>query len=215
MLAKHIMILAGLAPALALGACADQPGVTVNRGLESVHQPVVARTDYVFDVQTAGGALAPGEGARLAGWMESLRLGYGDHVAIDDPAADAQARGEIAAQVSRYGLQLSHDAPVTAAPVTPGTLRVVISRSSASVPGCPDWSLKDEPNFNNNTASNFGCAINSNLAAMVANPADFVRGQPGAETIDQQTSTKAIDAYRKAPTTGAAGLKSESTKESN
>jgi pilus assembly protein CpaD len=215
MMAKHIMILAGLAPALLVGACADPMGATVNRGVESVHQPVVARTDYVFDVQTAGGALAPGEGSRLAGWMESLRLGYGDHIAIDDPAIDAQARGQIAAQVSRYGLQLSHDAPVTAAPVTPGTLRVVISRSSAEVPGCPDWSLQSTPNFNNNTASNYGCAINSNLAAMVANPADLVRGQPGAETIDQQTSTKAIDAYRKAAPTGQAGLKAESTKGSN
>jgi pilus assembly protein CpaD len=213
MMAKHIMILAGLAPALLVGACADPAGVTVNRGVESVHQPVVSRTDYVFDVQTAGGALAPGEFARLAGWMQSLRLTYGDHVAIDDPATDYRARGEIAAEVSRYGLQLSQDAPITAAPVTPGTLRVVISRSSAHVPGCPDYSLKMEPNFNNDTASNYGCGINSNLASMVANPADLVRGQPGAETIDQQTSNKAIDAYRKAPPTGQGGLKQESTKE--
>jgi pilus assembly protein CpaD len=214
MMAKHIMILAGLAPALLVGACADPMDATLNRGVESVHQPVVSRTDYVFDVQTANGALAPGEGARLAGWMESLRLSYGDHIAIDDPAPDTRARGEIAAEVSHYGLQVSHDAPITSAPVTPGTLRVVISRSSASVPDCPDYSLHSEPNFNNDTSSNYGCAVNSNLAAMVANPADLVRGQPGSGTIDQQTSTKAIDAYRKAPVTGTAGLKTENTKES-
>jgi pilus assembly protein CpaD len=214
MMTKQILILAGFAPALLVSACADPAGVTVNRGVESVHQPVVSRTDYVFDVQTANGALAPGEHERLVGWMQSLRLTYGDRVSIDDPAVDARARGEIAADVSRYGLQLSHDAPITSAPVTPGTLRVVISRNSASVPGCPDYSLRMEPNFNNDTSSNYGCGVNSNLAAMVANPADLVRGQPGAETIDQQTSTKAIDAYRKAPTTGAAGLKTESTKES-
>ena len=37
--------------ALMLAACA---GGTKNRGLESVHQPVVQRTDYVIDVATAG-----------------------------------------------------------------------------------------------------------------------------------------------------------------
>jgi len=46
---------------------------------------------------------------------------------------------------------------------------------------------------------------------MVANPADLVRGQPGADSNDNISSTKAIDTYRKAPTTGAGGLKSEST----
>ena len=41
---------------------------------------------------------------------------------------------------------------------------------------------------------------------MVANPADLVRGQPGAETFDAKTSGKAIDTYRKARPTGKAGL---------
>jgi pilus assembly protein CpaD len=68
-----------------------------------------------------------------------------------------------------------------------------------------------QPEFNSNTSSNYGCAVNSNLAAMVANPADLVLGRPGAETIDPATSAKAIDSYRKTPPTGASGLKAEST----
>ena len=39
----RISILALAAPALLLGGC----GGTMNRGLESVHQPIVSRTDYV------------------------------------------------------------------------------------------------------------------------------------------------------------------------
>ena len=90
-------------------------------------------------------------------------------------------------------------------------VRVVVSRMKASVPGCPDFSRVSEPEFESNTSSNYGCAVNSNLAAMVANPADLVRGQPGADATDPATSAKAIDVYRKAAPTGAGGLKSEST----
>ena len=63
----------------------------------------------------------------------------------------------------------------------PGQARVVITRSTASVPGCPDWSVKTEANYNNATSPGFGCGVNSNLAAMIANPADtFIPAQTAA-----------------------------------
>lgn len=210
MFKRSLTIAATLAPALLLGAC----GGTANRGLESVHQPVVSRTDYVFDVNTAGNGLAPGEAQRLAGWMASLNLGYGDHVAIDDPNPyGAGLRDDVAVQVARYGLLLGEERPVTGAPIAPGMARVVVSRTKASVPGCPDYSRMSATNFDAHTSSNYGCSVNATLAAMVANPADLVRGQPGAETVDPAASSKAIDTFRRAAPTGAGGtvLKSEST----
>lgn len=196
-------------PALALAGCAG----TVNRSLYSVHQPVVSRADYSFDVGTDGAGLAPGEAARLAGWMSSLRLGYGDRVSVDDPAGDLRGREAVAGEVARYGLLLADTAPVTGAPVAPGTIRVVVSRTSAHVPHCPDFTRTSGTDFNSNTASNYGCATNANLAAMVANPADLVRGEPGSGTTDPATSYRAIDAYRKAAPTGGGGttMKTEST----
>jgi pilus assembly protein CpaD len=207
MITKTIL-LASLAPALLLGGCMG----TQNRGIESVHQPVVARSDYAFDVATSGNALAPGEQRRLEGWMTAMRLGYGDRVAIDDPSPyGTHAHAQVAGLVAGYGLLLSADAPVTQAPVAPGTIRVVVTRMRASVPGCPDWSLDSTNDFNSNTSSNYGCAINSNLAAMVANPADLVRGAVGNETNDAAASYKAIDSYRKKAPTGAAGLTAAGT----
>lgn len=198
---KRSLLLTAIAPALLLGGCMG----TQNRGLESVHQPVVSRSDYILDLATAPEGLPTGETQRLAGWMDSMRLGYGDHVAIDDPAASPRARATIASVVSRYGILLTTDVPVTGAPVAPGTVRVVISRMRASVPGCPDWSRNESSDFNQNTSSNQGCSINSNLAAMVANPGDLVRGQQGSGTNDPATNYRAIDAYRKAIPTGAGG----------
>ncbi len=200
---RSLLLAASLAPALALGACG--PG-TENRGLESVYQPVVERTDYVFDVNAGPSGLAPGESARLGGWLDSLRPGYGDTVAVDDPANSGPAlRNDVSRQVSRYGLLLSADAPVTAAPVAPGTVRIVVSRLRASVPGCPDYSRYSGSEFESNTSSNYGCASNTNLAAMIANPADLIRGEPGNGDYDAAQGTKAIELYRKAAPTGGGG----------
>jgi pilus assembly protein CpaD len=217
---RTLMIATGLAPALLIGACTTTgPGSgTQNRGLESVHQPVVSRNDYALDVATSGNGLARGEEKRLAGWMGSLRLGYGDQVAIDDPNPyGGGVREDVSREVARFGLLVSDEAPLTNAPVTPGMIRVVVSRMRATVPGCPDFSRVRGPDFEGHTGSNQGCAVNSNLAAMVANPTDLVRGQSGNGVADTATSGKAIDSYRKATPTGGGGttVKSESSKGGN
>lgn len=196
------------APALMVAGCTG----TVNRGLDSVHQPVVSRTDYVFDVVTDGGQVSAAEMQRLTGWMAALRVGYGDRIAVDDPSGTADgARAQIGTLVARYGLFLEDNAPITAAAMTPGTVRVVVTRAVASVPGCPDYSRTGTTEFEGNTTSNHGCAINSNLAAMVARPEDLVRGRPGTSTSDPVTSSKAVQALRRTVNSGSNGLKSEST----
>ena len=205
---RTLLIATGLVPAVLMSACTTTgPGSgTQNRGLESVHQPVVSRSDYALDVATSSNGLAPGEEQRLAGWMGSLRLGYGDQVAIDDPNPyNSGVRDDVSRQVARYGLLVSDDAPLTDAPVALGMVRVVVSRMKATVPGCPDFSRVRGPDFEEHTGSNHGCAVNSNLAAMVASPGDLVRGQTGNGVTDTATSGKAIDSYRKATPTGGGG----------
>lgn len=202
------ILIAAMIPALALGACTG----TQNRSLESAHQPVVSRADYLFDVATSGNALAPGEAQRLAGWMHSIEVGYGDRIAVDDPNAygGRGVRDDVQAQAARYGLLVSDEVPVTGAPIAPGTVRIVVSRMKAAVPGCPDFSRNSSTDFQNNTSPNHGCGVNSSLAAMIANPTDLVRGQTGPTTVDAFTATKAIDSYRKggsAPAAGSTGSK--------
>ena len=185
---------------------------TTNRGLESVHQPVVDRTDIAFDVALGDRGLSAGEAQRLDGWLRTLHVGYGDRIAIDDATSDPGVRDAVAGVASRYGMLLAEDAPVTTGAIAPGTARIVVSRMRASVPGCPDWSRVGGIDYNANTTSNYGCSVNANLAAMVAQPEDLVRGMPGTGVVDPATTYKAIDSYRRAKPTGEGQLKSESTK---
>jgi pilus assembly protein CpaD len=209
--AARVLLLAGVLT-LPLAAC-NAPTADTNRSLESVRQPVVQRTSYVFDVSTLpGGGLAVSEQRRLSGWLDALGLGYGDRVSIDDPVDSDVTRASVAQVAGRYGMLLADVAPVTEGVIAPGTARIVVSRSEASVPGCPDWSNKIDNRTNNATSPNYGCAVNSNMAAMVANKEDLVHGAKGGSMTLVQSNTKAIEAYRQAPTTGAGGLKAVSSK---
>ena len=194
---------------LALAGCGGMPG---NRTVESIHQPVVQRIDYTIDVTTGPGGLSYPEQSRLAGWFEAMVLRYGDRVAIDDPLQSSTTRSAIEGLVGRYGLLVGADAPVTAGYVNAGTVRVIVSRSKATVPHCPDWSANSDVNLNNATSSNYGCATNGNLAAMVANPEHLLKGDAGRGETVVMTGSKAIESYRNATPTGAGGLKQTSSK---
>lgn len=178
---------------LALSACG---GTATNRGLESLHQPVVEKTNYVLDVTTGPGGMALPEQRRLAGWFDAMDLRYGDKIFIDDPLASPATRAAVAEVAAKYGILLHDGAPVTQGYVNAGTARIIVVRASASVPGCPDWRDNSDTNFANATSHGFGCAVNSNLAAMVADPEHLVKGATGSGETVVMTSTKAIDAYR-------------------
>jgi pilus assembly protein CpaD len=200
----------------ALAGCSyhANQGDLADRGVEPVNVPVVTRADYVFDASAPGGSLTPVDKARLDAWFRGLGLGYGDSIYVD--AAYAQsARYEVAQIAGNYGMMIQPGAPVTAGAVAPGSVRIIVSRTRAEVPGCPNWSRPSQPNYNNRMLSNFGCGVNSNLAAMVANPEDLVHGREGQGVGDPLTGTKAIDLYRSTEPSGKKGLQSVSVKGGN
>jgi pilus assembly protein CpaD len=205
---KDLMIMArtrNVAALLVLGAtvaaCGSATTAPPNRTLYSVNQPVVQRTDFVLDLATGPEGVPETEVARLHGWFQGLQVAYGDRIAIDEAGGygDGNVRESIAAAAARYGLLVSDQAPVTAGAVQPGSVRVVVSRTTANVPNCPNWDGGSEMGRMSATSANYGCAVNSNLAAMVADPNDLVLGQTGTGTGDPTVTSRAIRSWRDAP----------------
>lgn len=205
---KTLASAATLSLALALGACG---GIAKNASLESIHQPVVERTNYVLDVNAGPGGISLPEQRRLSGWFEAMNLRYGDRITVDDPMRSGANRAAVDAVAARFGMLVGDTAPVTAGEVGAGTVRVIVTRSSASVPGCPDWSAKSDANPRNATSPGYGCATNGNLAAMVADPEHLLHGARSTGDTTVMSSTKAIETFREAEPTGKAGLKQDST----
>ena len=212
------IILLGLVSAFALHApaaaqwraaqaAADRPA----KGLSAVNVPVVTRADYMLDLSAPDGSLGGAEAARLDGWFRSMELGYGDVVYVDGASGPA-ARDDVARVAGQYGMLVSLGAPMTAGAVSPGMVRVVVARTVAMVPNCPNWSKAPTPNFDNSSMSGFGCGVNGNLAAMIANPQDLVHGRQGSGVGDARTSVRAVEQYRTKAPTGSGGLQAVSTK---
>jgi len=122
------------------------------------------------------------------------------------------ARDQVARMAGNYGLLVSAGAPINPGTVSPDGLRVIVSRNRAVVPNCPNWSRPSAPDPENHSMSNFGCAVNSNIAAMVANPEDLLHGREGTGVGDTTTAAKAVQFYRSAPPTGSKGLQDVSPK---
>ncbi len=215
-MSRFIKLAAVSALGLAVCGCAAQPRQLTpanNTSVYSLHQPVVEHTNFVFDLRVEGDRVPEAELERLAAWFRSIGVRYGDRVTVDEPrgSESASVRGDLARVASDFGLLLSDGAPVTEGAVEAGTVRVVASRSSARVEGCPSWT---DPGIESpvRNSTNYGCAINSNLAAMIANPDDLVRGQDASGRDTSVTAGRAIRTYRERTPTGSQALPSVTTR---
>lgn len=206
---RSILTIAALSLGASLAGCA---GIPTNRSMYSEHVPVVEREHYTLDLATGNGGLPYTEQQRLAGWFESLKLRYGDTISLVDPLQNASTRTSVEALVGRYGLSLADGTLPSTSYVEAGTTRIVLTRSKAVVPGCPNWKAHSDSNPANALSSNYGCATNSNLAAMVANPEHLLKGDDSGGETTIMTSNKAINAFRAKAPTGAGSLKSSDTK---
>jgi len=193
---------------LALSACNQPP---VNTSLNSTKQPVVERHNFTLDLAVSAGGLSVPEQQRLDAWFESLGLKYGDRISLDGGVGNDALHEDVAAVAARHGLLLAEGAPVTSGFVQPGAVRVVVTRTTASVPGCPDWQDHFATNLENATDDGYGCAVNSNLAAMIADPEHLLHGAEGTGETVVMSSTKAIESYREHAPTGAADVQAVST----
>ena len=200
---RRFALLISAAAGLSLSACMGSGGGAINRSLESPHQPVVTQHTFVFDANAASGELSPSELNRVSGWLDAMNVRYGDRVSIDESATYGAraARDSVAELLTRKGLMLADHAPITGGAIAPGHIRIVLTRARAEVHGCPDWDTRSATDYHSRTTSNYGCATNANLAAMVADPMDLVRGQADRSN-DPLAASRAIDAYRNARPTG-------------
>lgn len=207
---NHLAKISILAVAATLGACSGT--ANSNRSLDSVHQPIVRNAIFNFDVAIANSELPPSEQGRLQGWFDAMGIRYGDRIAVEDPSlyGSGAAIATIRAMVERRGLLMSDAVPVTAGAIPAGSMRVTITRASAHVPGCPDWSSKSAINYGNATSANYGCATNSNLASMVADANDLIKGAEDRGN-DPTSATKPIQTFREKKPTGAGALPSTTT----
>lgn len=128
--------------------------------------------------------------------------------ATDDDAQAREAAWALAEALAEAGLREDEIelALIVGAPARPLEARISFRRNVAVLPECYEWS---GPTFmSNEPSANFGCSVQRNIGAMVANPRDLVRarqasGRDGGRTVNMfakfrsgaETSTWAVEPY--------------------
>ena len=194
----------GLAVAsmLAAGSCSvANDGATISEDGDRNHPITVEPSYREMKLQFAGGdtGVSADDAIKFDAFLADYRShgsgslgisvpnGAPAHAAITFFAERAAATG-----ISRDKILVStHD-------VANGDFRVDVSYIAykASTDSCSDWSEDLSFTAENQTAKNFGCSVQHNIAAMVADPRDLLgpREAGPADTARRQTN---IDLYEK------------------
>ncbi len=158
---------------------------------------LAVRTDVLSsNQQSAVAALA---GRYRASGAERLLI----EVVDQTDSANARMVGYVVRALETQGVARHQiDVATYAAPAANAPLVVGFETIRAQVPQCgSQWGNLGRTG-NNNGSSNFGCAVNANLAAQIADPRDIVA--PRAMTSPSaQRRTVVYDAYRQGQTTSA------------
>ncbi len=186
---------------LGLGACAREQA-----SWTAVEAPNRLQVDWrseshVSNFSPAAVELPPDERARLTRFLQaSIRTG--DERITLSPASDGdRALSERRIDhLRRLVATAAPGRPVTVAPIADSRLQgnnalIVVGRYVVSTPSCPNWRKPSGIDSANQPSSNFGCANQTNLGLMVADPADLVVGQE-LQPADAEAMALSIRRYR-------------------
>ncbi len=165
--------------AILLTACAPQAAQW--SGAESSKEIKVEWVNFRHDVNFSTIQTAPSdfERARLQSFLAQMRMTPSSRVAVtaaSGPLAAPRADA-VVALLAEQQIGSTSLASGSLVNVAPGSVAVIVGRYVATPPNCPDWRKPANQNFQNSPASNFGCADAVNLALMVEDPADLLRGR--------------------------------------
>ena len=175
---------AAAASVLLAGSCA----APMNDGSSPVADPVVNHPIAVepgmrslrLSFSAADQGLMPEDAARMENFLADYRLHGSGSIVINAPQGQAShaAIGWFAERIAAFGV--ARDRILVATRETPGDFKIELSfvSYSASTDPCGDWSESLADTSSNLTPKNFGCSVQHNIAAMVADPRDLQGPRP-------------------------------------
>ena len=197
MIAMHLRLPLLLSTAALLAGCTPYVIEWSPDDAPKTLQVDIARHTYAVQFAPGATSLGATEAAKLTRFVAAGGISPEDRIAImaSDPGSKLAERRRDALLRVLHGQGVGASASVAALPKT-GQNRVVLEIEHAVVtpPECPNWS-KPPIDYSAQVSSNFGCANATNLALMVADPADLLRGNPNALT-DPDSASGPVQAFR-------------------
>jgi len=196
-----------LAAVLIAGSCSSPSGgekMTFDDPVAN-HPILVQPSSQSLQVNVSSAGVAPADMAHLNAFVSDYQAHGNGKIVISAPAgalANVEA-AQIADRINAMGV--SRDQILVAnRDAAPGDSQVELDYVSyqANTAPCGDWSEDLAYTMDNKTASNLGCAVQHNIAAMVADPRDLMGPRPmGGADADRRATV--ITNYEKGTPTAA------------
>jgi pilus assembly protein CpaD len=209
-MSKDLIRLAALAAVLLAGSCAA-PGS--NDAVPTVDptftHPITVTPDYqAVKLSFAGshGSLTPEDSSRLDRVVQDYLTNGDGSLSVSAPEGPDSSEA-----ITFFGEQLAHMGVsrsrilVGTHPVTDGDRRVEVGFVSyvAHTQPCGDWSQNAGDTDSNLPLPNFGCSVQHNIAAMVANPRDLDESRRLDDSPDAARRVVIMGHYEKGEITQA------------
>lgn len=209
-MSKDVMRLAALAAVLLAGSCAgvgsNDPVPTVDPQLA---YPITVQPDYQsakVSFAGPGAAMAPEDVAKLDRVVQDY-LAQGDgslSVSAPEGPESSEAITYFGERLAQMGVARSRIL-VGTHPVADGDRRVEIGFVGyvAHTKPCGDWSKNANDDDSNLPMPDFGCSVQHNIAAMVANPRDLDQPRRFDDGADGARRSTVMGHYEKGEITQA------------
>lgn len=135
-----------------------------------------ARGPVTMDVDTSQGSLQPSQVNAVARFARQSTAGGASPVVIRRPAgggASARVAEEVAGLMLQQGVPRSMIRMGTYPAPASAPVQVAYLKTRAHTKPCDDWSMDAASSSRNLQMPNHGCAVQANMAAMIANPNDI------------------------------------------
>ncbi|MBL8788943.1 MAG: CpaD family pilus assembly protein [Rhizobiales bacterium] len=184
-LSRKSLTLVALVAGLGLAGCAHD-----DLALDDAYVPLspeerfpieYSKGPVTMEVATSHGALQPGQVNAVARFARQSLSGGVSPIVIQRPAgggASARVAEDVASLVLRQGVPRSMIRMGTYPAPASAPVRIGYVKAMAHTAPCGNWSMDAANEFKNEQMPNHGCAVQANIAAMLANPQDVVTPQP-------------------------------------
>ncbi len=190
-------VLIGILAALMGSACSNVP--KHYKGAISLPKNEVEVANFSHQINFSGeaGSLSGADMAAMDNFLNAQGVGYGDQLVLDFASGDGAWQAKMAAVnnfLKTRGLWVKF-ASQTGSVSNPGSAALVVNRYSVITPDCAALSKEAFVPTEMWVNKTFGCVTAHNLGVMVANPQDWIEGQP--DTIaDTYGAVRALELYR-------------------
>jgi pilus assembly protein CpaD len=209
---RDVLRIAAIGAVLLAGSCAS-PSEDDAKADAGVHHPIAVEPHYSsikvsFSAPQAG--LLPDDSARFEAFVaDYLSRGSGSiSVSAPQGGGSSAALSYFGARLFQMGVPRSHILVGTRED-SDSRVEIGFIAYAAAVDPCGDWSDDVAHTFRNRTSKNFGCAVQHNIAAQVADPRDLIEMRP-SDPADAARRVQVLDNYEKGKVTAAEKSKDQS-----